>query len=265
MLSKNYTNQKGSRLILPSYLVRLATTSRWPPMLEHIFKIHPLVRLQSLTSRYKGLVLPWEERMTDLSYSVLSAIERGDLEIVELFLRAGMPLMPLIEDSYNRIETLLEQAVRCDQVEIAAMLLNYGANPNEGVSGLGATCVALATIYSHHAMVHLLMERGGNIQDSNALWVMAHLGAEAEAGQTVLDIGADINQNFTAGGTALHSAAYANPIKYAAGTEFARWLLHRGIDPTIEDDEGKTALQVAEERGHTQLRDLIHSWIQEHR
>lgn len=203
--------------------------------------------------------------MTDLSYSVLSAIERGDLEIVELFLRAGMPLMPLIEDSYNRMETLLEQAVRCDQVEIAAMLLNYGANPNEGVSGLGATCVALAAIYSRHAMVHLLMERGGNIQDSNALWVMAHLGAEAEAGQTVLDIGADINQNFTAGGTALHSAAYANPIKYAAGTEFARWLLHRGIDPTIEDDEGKTALQVAEERGHTQLRDLIHSWIQEHR
>ena len=88
---------------------------------------------------------PFHEPMAGVWYSVISAISRGDLEIVELFLKAGMPLMSLMEDSYNRVETLLEQAITDDQVEMVAMLLNYGANPNaRGWIFSGMSCLTCA-------------------------------------------------------------------------------------------------------------------------
>ena len=77
----------------------------------------------------------------------------------------------------------------------------------------------------------------------------------------MLDSSAHINHIFTDGITvweiAHHAAAEAKADKHAKSTEFVRWLPHHGIDHTIENEDGKAVLQVAEKWGHTQISNLI--------
>lgn len=56
------------------------------------------------------------------------------------------------------------------------------------------------------------------------------------------------------GNTALHGAALRGD------AELARWLLAQGADPHARDDEGKTALQRAEEAGHEAVAAVLQEW-----
>ena len=69
--------------------------------------------------------------------------------------------------------------------------------------------------------------------------------------QVLIDAGADINTAQLQGYTPLHYAA-------VNGLEtIARRLLERGADRSVRDKTGKTASDLAREKGHLDLADLL--------
>ena len=213
--------------------------------------------------------LSFGERTAHIWYTVLLAVSQGNLAIVQRFLKAGIPLEPCIEDDYNWTDSLLQQAIRENQVEMAGLLLDNGATPNAWQCGNSCkTRVSLEAALGHHALLNLLLQYGGGVEGSQALWDITTRFDVMKSAQTLLELGADINEIFTVfsviEGTELHAAAGFEDRGLGENTVMTKWLLQHGIDHTIKNGAGQTALQVAEQRGHTQVGSLIESWIQDH-
>jgi ankyrin repeat protein len=67
----------------------------------------------------------------------------------------------------------------------------------------------------------------------------------------LLERGAPVNARQHLGWTALHEAANQG------NREMAECLLRHGADPAAGNDEGKTAIEIANERGHTELAQMF--------
>ncbi len=66
--------------------------------------------------------------------------------------------------------------------------------------------------------------------------------------------GVDINKRGKKKVTALHIAAYQGNNRHIA---LAKWMLANGADTGARDFEGKTPLQVANDRGNTKIAEVI--------
>lgn len=120
------------------------------------------------------------------------------------------------------LDRLLEEAVRRDQVDTAAMLLDAGASVNAHFAS-GATALYDAALKGNGAMVSLLVRRG-----------------------------ADLNTRETASGTtALYAAA-------SLGREEATAiLLLAGADPNLSNNEGISPLRTAQSNQHRSVAEMI--------
>lgn len=121
--------------------------------------------------------------------------------------------------------------------------------------------LGLAAFFRHPGVVRLLIDRGADVSSParHKLRVTAlHSAVATDAApvdhaivRMLLDAGAPANLPHLGGGTPLHTAAFVGDV------ESARLLLRRGADPTQRTDEGKTAVAIARERGHTDLAAML--------
>jgi len=72
-----------------------------------------------------------------------------------------------------------------------------------------------------------------------------------EVVKLVLRAGADPDTQQEAGYTALHSAAINN------NSDMVRALLDGGADPGVRTDAGQTAAEMAREKGHTEVAEML--------
>jgi len=121
----------------------------------------------------------------------------------------------------------------------------------------GFTPVALAAFFGQPAAVKALIAAGADVNAAakNPLKVAAlHAavaGGKLEIVKAVLDAGADANAQQQAGFRAMHEAG----IK--ANRALAELLLKHGADPTLPSDDGKNAIDLAREKGHTEFADWL--------
>jgi ankyrin repeat protein len=155
----------------------------------------------------------------------------------------------------DQVSDALYLACRCDRLEVARWLLDHGADPNwRGYAG--GTCLGWAEFSGNAQLGALLRQRGGSdaLLDPRygatprvfALMVLAGWGFPRLLLQRLT---ADPSLARLAGarGTLLHAAA-------ENGQEpSVRILLHFGADPRARDAAGRTAAEVAAQRGHTAL------------
>jgi ankyrin repeat protein len=121
--------------------------------------------------------------------------------------------------------------------------------------------LGLAAFFRHRAVVKLLIERGADVAAParNRLAVTALHSAVAtdaapvdlEIVRMLLDAGAPVNVPHLGGGTPLHTAAHVGD------PEVVRMLLERSAEPLARTDDGKTAIDIARERGYAALADLM--------
>lgn len=153
-----------------------------------------------------------------ISYELLSAVEKNDLQRVKELLRQGADVQ--VKDAHGA--TPLLKAARYGYTEIAALLIEKGADVNAKDDAIGMTPLILAASRGHTDTTKLLIEKG-----------------------------ADPNAKAKDGRTSLMGAAYSGFI------DIAKLLIVKGADVNAKDVMDETALAKAERRGMTDMAALL--------
>ena len=121
----------------------------------------------------------------------------------------------------------------------------------------GFTPVALASFFAQPTAVRALIAAGADVNAAakNPLKVAALHAAVAgrnmDAIKAVLAAGADPNAQQQAGFRPMHEAGTN------ANRALAEVLLAHGADPTLPNDDGKSAIDFAREKGHAEFADWL--------
>jgi len=181
---------------------------------------------------------------------ILDAVYRGKKDVLAELL-ADRPVLNIFEAAAVGDLARARELIDADPSLVSA----YAP---DGFHPLG-----LAAFFRHAGVVRLLLDRGADVAApaKNKLAVTAlHSAVATDPGpvdmslvRMLLDAGAPVNAPHLGGGTPLHSAAYSGDL------DVIRTLLSRGADTWRRTDDGKTASDIARERGHTDAaRELDH-------
>jgi ankyrin repeat protein len=196
----------------------------------------------------------------------IEAAYKGELEVVRSLLRdsphlARMPGVPAWEG-----HTPLSLAAGAGHMEIAKLLVGQGAEVNP-ISADGSALL-MAAYGGHEAMVAFLLAHGANPNAASKSGETPLMAAAFKGltpiGRLLIDAGADLNAQTTAGTTdffntsppvcgesALHlAAAYGH-------RDFVVLLLEAGADKSIQDHCGQRPLHWAARHLHGDLFSLL--------
>ena len=172
------------------------------------------------------------------------AVGRGNLEAVKALLAAEVKVDPVNSYGY----TPLMVAVFGDQPEIAAALIDAGANPNFAAkpdseygsdSPLGAALTAGAV-----RSAQVLIDKGADLKGMHSRSTVVHVAVAADLPEFLVPLvkhGAEVNARAEWGNQ-------PTPLMAAAGIgnlPAVNQLLDLGADPAIEDAGGNTARDYA--------------------
>jgi len=173
---------------------------------------------------FKLDVSPWASTESG-DYVLHFAAEHGDPEIVKWLLDKGA-FFDTADSKYNT--PLIRACVPQSNAKVMKILLKKGADPNR-VSHNGRTPLMYASHLGHKDEVELLIKYGARIDD-----------------RTIF------------GNTALHYACgWGNIKSYRPNVEVVRFLLQKGADRSIQDSQDKTPLDIAKERGYSDIIALL--------
>lgn len=138
-------------------------------------------------------------------------------------------------------------------------LLDGDPGLSRSFSGDGFTALHLAAFMGHAEAVRLLLERGAPVDavaTSSSIGPVQPLHSAAASGnlecsRLLVEAGAGVNARQSGGFTPLHEAAISGD------AALARLLLAHGADRSLADDTGKTAGDLAAERGHEDVVALL--------
>jgi ankyrin repeat protein len=117
--------------------------------------------------------------------------------------------------------------------------------------------LGLAAFFAHPEAVALLLRRGAEVTAAarNPMRIQALHAAVAgrsfEAVRLLVEAGAPVNAQQQGGFAPLHEAANRND------AELASYLLAHGADPRLQNDEGKSAIGLAAEKGSIELLKIL--------
>ncbi|HUI73809.1 MAG TPA: ankyrin repeat domain-containing protein [Candidatus Acidoferrum sp.] len=121
----------------------------------------------------------------------------------------------------------------------------------------GFPVLALAAVFGHADIAKYLHENGADVNavSTNATGYTALTGAVASGHTAIVDWlisrGANVNHRYGHGYSPLLTAAADGRL------EIVKMLLENGADPRAATNDGKTALQIAQDRGHKQVADYL--------
>ena len=175
---------------------------------------------------------------------MLVALYHGEPEIAKDLLARG----PVLD--------LFEASAAGDVARVRA-LVAAGADVN-AYAGDGFTPLGLAAFFKRPAVVNELLAAGADPRAAsrNPMRVAPLHSAVADGCdfaivRALVEAGGDVNAKQRHGWTPLHGAAFEGD------AETVRFLLAHGADPKATNDPGKTAADVARERGHEEVARLL--------
>jgi uncharacterized protein len=198
-------------------------------------------------------------------HSVCGRSNCDDAAMIELLLASGADVHRC--DAVG--ETALDITARRGNVQCARALIAAGADVNhlnaEGLSSLHTAILAVKLLGQHNPVVNLLLEHGAAAVVSKAVaWKCVHgvrcctrmtalmMCVEPDTVKALIAAGADAHITTDRGDTCLHKAA-----KHSAFASVLCLLIKAGVDLHALNNEGKTAAQIAHDRGHTLIEQVL--------
>lgn len=193
----------------------------------------------------------------DPEAALLRAARIGDPDLAALALRAGAD----IEARDSRQRTPLLLAATNDRVAVARLLVALGADP-DALDDRHDTPWLVTGVTGSVAMLEALLPAGPDLRIRNRFGGTSLIPA-SERGhvdyvERVLQTDIDVNHVNDLGWTALLEAVILGD-GGPQHQQIVRLLLDAGADPTIADNDGRTARQHARTRGHAKIADLLPS------
>lgn len=215
-----------------------------------------------------------------MEQGLFEAIKAGKLDQVNRLLRENPGLLkardangasPLLIAIYHQqhdiAKALADASVSIDIFEAAALgrvdrikqLLRDDPSLASAYAPDGFPPVGLASFFGHLDAVRALIAAGADIHAAarNGLKVQAIHAAVASKNldivRTVLEAGADPNAAQQQGFRPMHEAGSSG------SRELAELLMKYGGDPTLKNDEGKSTITIAREKGHAEFADWLES------
>jgi len=185
---------------------------------------------------------------------LMSAADQDEVARIETLLDEGTNVGEL--DLSGR--TALMHAARNGSVAALEVLLDAGANVTRTAPD-GVTALMEAARAGQASAVRVLATRGAIVDRLSQLEYQPaaiHLAAwqdHTDCVQALLDAGSDLNLLEATGSTPLMYAAYFN------APAAARYLVDAGADLTPRDEDGLTALGLAQDQGHQEIEALLSS------
>ncbi len=178
---------------------------------------------------------------------VLAALYRGQNEIAAAILRRG-PRLSVFEAAAAGYGARVREIVDRDQAQA-------NGSPSDGYSPLG-----VAAFFRHREIVRYLLDAGadplpaspqGGFTPLHSAVATDAAPRDLEIVRMLLDKGANPNARSEAGNTPLHTTGFTGD------RTSLELLLKHGADRTIKNKDGKTAKDIATERGHEDVARIL--------
>jgi ankyrin repeat protein len=153
----------------------------------------------------------------------------------------------------------LHEAAAAGQLERVRQIVDKDPSVAKSYSPDGFPVFALAAVFGHRAVAEYLYSQGAdaNAVATNGTGYTALTGAVASGHIALtawlLSIGADANHRYSAGYSPLLTAAADGHL------EIVKMLLAHGADLHAKSNDGKTALNLAEERKNPHVAEFLRS------
>jgi ankyrin repeat protein len=198
-------------------------------------------------ARLKGLIAQDRAAVnvrSDKGYTpVLIALYHRQLECFTVLMAAG-PVLDIFDASSVGATARVAELLDAD----ATLLNAYAAD--------GFFPLALAAFFGHPQTVKLLLARGADVGQAarNPMKIQALHSAVTNSLETVkmlVDAGAPVNAKQDKGWAPLHEAVNRGDL------EMTRYLLAHGADPKQQNDDGKSAIGIAADKGNQDILRLL--------
>jgi len=205
-----------------------------------IIRAGDVARLSALIAADRSVV----NTRSDKGYSpVLIALYHRKLDCLTVLLAAG-PVLDIFDASSVGATARVAELLDADP----GLLNAYAAD--------GFFPLALAAFFGHPKTVKLLLDRGADVAQAarNPMKIQALHSAVTNSFESVkmlVDAGAPVNAKQDKGWAALHEAVNRGDV------EMTRYLLAHGADPKQQNDEGKSAIGLAADKGNQDILKLL--------
>ncbi|MBO1582565.1 ankyrin repeat domain-containing protein [Bacillus sp. XF8] len=156
----------------------------------------------------------------------------------------------------NPIVAITNAVMKGEQENVVA-LINEDQNLVHSYSEDGWTPLHLAAYFGHKEIANFLLKKGANLhikaknRNENTPLQAAIANKKIEMATFLIGQGADVNAVQSGGWTGLHEAVLLGD------EEIVALLIENGADKSIKKNDGKTAYDIALEKGHQHLLHLV--------